>query len=165
MNSLFFGAFWGAFFSFCFFMLGFYLPKLFKRISLKFKTKKKVNKLYQLLLLERNSKSFFFNLIELLSFDGIIDILKGHTLMSGDRLQFENNSWDILIVNKLLEARLMIRTYNNQIYHMNSENKEQNIEVILDFIQYIETRCKQESIKLRINNELKKAKDDSRSQI
>lgn len=62
--------------------------------------------------------------------------------MSGDRLQFENNSWDIIIVDKILESRLMIRTFNNQTYFMNSDNKEQKIGVILDFIQYIEIRCK-----------------------
>ena len=165
MDSIFLGAFWGAFFSFCFFMLGLYLPKILKRVSLKLKTKKKINRLYHLFLLERNSNTFFFNLIELFSFVGIIDFLKGHILMSGDRLQFENNSWDILIVDKIFEARLTIRTFNNLTYYLGSDNREQKIEVILDFIQYIETRCKQENIKLRINSELKKAKEDLKSQF
>lgn len=163
MDATFSGAFWGAFFSFCFFILGSNLPKLIKWISLKFRTKKKINRLYQLLLLERNSSTFFFDLIEIFTFESIAEILKGSVLTTGDHLQFESRSWLVIIKNKIFETRLSIKDINSLMYNLDSNNNDINIEVLLGFIQYLELRCKQEKIKLKMTEKLQKAKQKLKS--
>ena len=45
------------------------------------------------------------------------------------------------------------------MYYLDRDNKEQGMGILLDFIQYLETKSKQQKIKLRTNKELKKAKE------
>lgn len=158
----FWGAFLGAFFSFWFYVLGYYFPKLAKKIYLKFKTKKKLRELYRLLVLRRDSETIFFDLIEIFTFEKISDFLKGNIIVLTDRIQFESKFWVILIVNKIYQTKFSITNLDNLMYILDPNNEEINIEVLLDFIQYIELRCKQEKINLRIKEELKKAKEGLR---
>lgn len=160
LDPTFSGAFWGAFFSFCFYIFGLSLPKLIKKINLRLKRRKKLNMLYRMLLLERNSDSFFFDLIELFTFELIPEILKGDILTMGNHVQFENNLWDIVIKNKIYESRFTIKDINSLMYALDSNYKEINLNVLFDFIQYLEVRCKQEKVKLEIDKELEKGKKD-----
>ena len=163
-EPIFWGAFLGAFFSFWFYVLGHYLPKLLHKIYLKFQTPKKLNKLYELVLLKRDSDSFFFDLIEIFAFEKLGDLLKGSVLITADRVQFESENWEIIIVNKIFESRFTIKNINNLLYCLDANHKDINIEALLGFIQYLEARCKQENIKLRINKKLEKAKKTLRMQ-
>lgn len=154
----FWGAFLGAFFSFWFYVLGHYFPKIVNKIYLKFKTKKKMNELYRLLLLRGDPNTFFFDLTEIFTLESILDILKGTVLITRDQIQFESRSWSVLIKNKIFETCLSITDINSLMYHLDANNEEINIEVLFGFIQYLELRCKQEKIKLRISEELNRAK-------
>lgn len=153
-DPVFSGAFWGAFFTFLFYII----PKFFKKVALIIKTKIKLHKLYDLLLLERNTQSIFFDLINILSFEGINDILKGNPLIGGDRLQFESESWEIIVINKVHEARILIRGSNNQNYYF-SAKKEKGFNGLLNFLQYLETISKQKIFKIRMNKKRRKAKE------
>ena len=155
----FWGAFLGAFFSFWFYLLAFYLPKLLKKLWLKVKAKKKLKELYQLLLLERTSDTFFFDLIEIFTLEKVEDFLKGLVRSTGDLVNFMSESWEIIIVNRIFESRFAITDINDRQYCLDANHKDINIEVLSNFIQYFEERCKQEKIKLRTSEELKKAKE------
>lgn len=152
-DPVFSGAFWAAFFTFLFYII----PKIFRKPALIIKTRIKLHKLYDLLLLEKNTQSIFFDLINILSFEGISDILKGNPLIGGDRLQFENESWGITIVNKVHEARISIRGSNNQNYQF-SAKKEKGFNGLLNFLQYLETIVRQKIFKIRMNKKRKLAK-------
>ena len=97
------------------------------------------------------------------TFESIAEILKGSILTTGDHLQFESRSWLIIIKNKIFETRLSIKDINSLMYNLDSNNKDINIEVLLGFIQYLEIRCKQEDIKLKMTEKLQKAKQKLKS--
>ncbi len=158
-DPVFLGAFWGAFFSFLFYILAYYVPKFFKKVALIIRTRSKLHKLYDLLLLERTTQSIFFDLISIFSFEGINDVLKGSVQITGDRVHFENTSWDILVVNKIYEARISIRSSSNHNYYL-SAKKEDGFNALLDFLQYLEVISKQKKFKIRINKKRKKAKEN-----
>ncbi len=158
-DPVFLGAFWGAFFSFLFYILAYYVPKFFKKVALLIRTRSKLHKLYDLLLLERTTQSIFFDLISIFSFEGINDMLKGSALINGHLFQFENESWGILVVNKLFKSRISIRSSNEQKYSF-YEEKENGFNALLDFLQYLEVISKQKKFKIRINKKRKKAKEN-----
>lgn len=100
------------------------------------------------------------NLIEIFTFEELSDLLKGSILITGDRIQFSSELWEILVVNKSFESRFTINNINSLMYGLDANHNDINPGVLLTFIQYIEERCKQEKIRLRITEELKKAKED-----
>ncbi len=158
-DPVFLGAFWGAFLSFLFYILAYYVPKFFKKVALITKTRTKLHKLYDLLLLERNASSIFFDLINILSFKRLNDILKGNALIGGDSLQLQSESWQIIVLNRVSGSRISITSSNNQNYDL-SAKKEKGFIVLLDFLQYLEVISKQKKFKIRINKKRKKAKEN-----
>ncbi len=75
-------------------------------------------------------------------------------------LQFENSSWEILIVDKNFGTRFTLRNAEGGMYNWTGDHNEKDLGVLLEFIQYIEKRCKHEKVKIKITESLKKAKND-----
>ncbi|MFW9969599.1 MAG: hypothetical protein ACFFDF_05310 [Candidatus Odinarchaeota archaeon] len=117
-----------------------------------------MNKIYELLLLKRDSEHIIYDLKKLFSFDGLENFLKTSVIESFDRIQFENINWLIIIRINYNISEFTLQSSKNYGYGLGTGYKEANLDILLEFIEYIERRCKEENIKLKTSENLKNAK-------
>lgn len=157
-SELFLGAFFGSFLSFCFYLLSQYLirkvPKWNEKRLIK-KNKKAMNDLFKLFLLEKDSDSIFYDLIQLFRLKIVEQVLKGSVIYSGEHLQFVNNLWTIIIENNLVNTRFTIQYIERSWYVLDSKLSEQNKPTLSKLIKYYQEKCKEANIKLKQNKEIR----------
>ena len=158
IEILFWGAFFGSFISFCFYLLSQFLVRFFPSWYKKLKDKRYVmkclNNLYALLIL-RNNNNFFYNLIQLFRLEIVEKILKGNTSFYGNQIQFVNSKWEIFILNNIFQTRFTIKNIENQFYVYDINNREQNITILNDFLEDFEKNCQEFKIDLKLSKDLK----------
>lgn len=164
-SEIFLGAFLGSFVAFCFYLLGQFIirtiPNWHQKRKLKRNLTKIVNHFYRLILLRNQIESIFYDLMEIFRTGMLDTILKGDTSSSIGAIDFRNNLYEIVIIIKGFESRFTIKNLENQYYVLRVNREDSNeIEILVDFIQFFEGNCFDLGIKLNLTEEMNIARNN-----